>query len=162
MIEFNGDLYGEAKIFFLKQAIKKIRFLYLVVFTYLAPIFLLFAYRLGVLRVFWVYPVLVLALCLFVRILLKTGNKDLLIKQVYVDGKYIYSVTRKQKYTFKIKSVKKIIDYGDFYFIAFSPFLPISDIVCQKDLLSKGSLDEFEKIFHEKITNQGTAKGSNK
>lgn len=151
MVEFNGNLYGNPMLFFLKQVVKKLQILFVVVFTCLAPLVLLFAYKIGVLKFVWVYPFAVFMLCLFTRILLKTGNKDVLIKRVYVEGDYIYSVTHKEKYKFKIKSAKKVTDYGDFYFIAFSPFLPVPDIVCQKDLLSKGTLEEFELLFGERI-----------
>ena len=50
-----------------------------------------------------------------------------------------------------ISAVNKVYDYGDFYFISFV-FGNISEkYVCQKNLLSKGTLDQFEKIFEPKL-----------
>lgn len=151
MIEFCGDLCGNAKEFFYKKTIEKLQFVYLVTFTCIAPLALFFMYKIGVLWVFWIYPLCVAVLCLIVRISFKKGNKDILIKRVYVEGKYIFSVSSNGKHKFKIESVKKVIDYGDFYFVAFSKLLVVEDIVCQKKLLTKGTLEEFESLFEDKI-----------
>lgn len=50
----------------------------------------------------------------------------------------------------KISSIKKIYDYGDWYYIRFK-FDPSNYLVCQKDLIVKGTIGEFEKIFKDKI-----------
>ena len=58
--------------------------------------------------------------------------------------------------------IKKVIDYGDYYLIVLPKYLPILDVICQKSLLVKGSLEEFETLFQNKIeiaktvNNQGT------
>lgn len=50
----------------------------------------------------------------------------------------------------KIKKVKKVYDFGEWYYILFK--WDLSDyIICQKNLLSKGSIEDFEKIFEGKI-----------
>ena len=50
-----------------------------------------------------------------------------------------------------IADAAKVIDYGDFYYISF-PFGKISNnFVCQKDLLTQGTLEEFEALFEGKI-----------
>lgn len=151
MVEFRGEIYGNAKDFFMKKVVEKLQFIYLVAFTCIAPLALLFMYKIGVLWLFWIYPLCVAVLFFIVRIAFKKGNKDILIKRVYVEGKHIFSVSSNGEYKFKIESVKKIIDYGEFYFVAFSKFLIVEDIVCQKNLLTKGTLEEFEALFEDKI-----------
>lgn len=51
----------------------------------------------------------------------------------------------------EINNVKKIIDMGKWYYIIF--YFPHKNIyfLCQKDLLTTGSLEEFEKLFEGKI-----------
>lgn len=48
-----------------------------------------------------------------------------------------------------VKKIKKVFDTGDCYYIIYSDI--INSIVCQKDLLKEGSLQEFETIFAGKI-----------
>lgn len=50
-----------------------------------------------------------------------------------------------------ISKVKKVIDMGDWYYIIFK-FGDISNSwICQKDLIKKGTIEEFEKLFEDKI-----------
>ncbi len=50
-----------------------------------------------------------------------------------------------------IKDVKMVIDHGDFYEFVF-PFGKVSkNFVCQKDLLLKGTLEDFEELFAGKV-----------
>ena len=50
-----------------------------------------------------------------------------------------------------IEDVKCVRDFGEFYELVF-PFGKISEkFICQKDLLSKGTLAEFEALFGDKI-----------
>lgn len=50
-----------------------------------------------------------------------------------------------------VHKVKRVVDVGDCYYIIFG----LSGInhfwICQKDLIVKGTLDEFEKIFEKRI-----------
>ena len=51
----------------------------------------------------------------------------------------------------KMIDVKKVRDYGNFYYLTF--YFPYKDgyFVCQKDLLVEGTLEEFEKLFEDKL-----------
>ena len=61
---------------------------------------------------------------------------------------YISKQTTVRRY---VSNVKVVRDYGDYYDIIFK-FGKISDFfVCQKDLLSDGTLKEFEKVFKGKL-----------
>lgn len=50
-----------------------------------------------------------------------------------------------------ISKIKKVIDYGNYYLLNFNKWDKSNSIVCQKDLISKGSIPEFEQIFKCKI-----------
>ena len=50
-----------------------------------------------------------------------------------------------------ISKVKKVIDMGEWYYIIFK-FGDISNSwICQKDLITQGTIEDFEKIFEGKI-----------
>ena len=50
-----------------------------------------------------------------------------------------------------IKKVKKVVDYGGYYFLFVFRWETTHGIICQKDLLVEGSLEEFEELFKDKI-----------
>lgn len=52
---------------------------------------------------------------------------------------------------YKISKVKKVVDYGKFYYLYLYRLDPSYGIVCQKDLLIDGRIEEFEKLFEGKI-----------
>ena len=51
----------------------------------------------------------------------------------------------------KLVDVKKVQDHGTFYYLTF--YFPYKDgyFICQKDLLTEGTLTDFEKLFEDKI-----------
>ena len=50
----------------------------------------------------------------------------------------------------QIADIKKVIDCGNFYYIKF--YFPYNyNCVCQKNLISYGTIEEFEQIFEDKI-----------
>lgn len=50
-----------------------------------------------------------------------------------------------------VELVRKVYDYGEFYFISFR-FGKISCyFICQKSLLTQGTIEDFEKLFDGKI-----------
>lgn len=50
-----------------------------------------------------------------------------------------------------LKKIKKVVDYGGYYLLLISKWEVSQSIICQKDLLIEGSLEEFEKLFEGKI-----------
>ena len=50
-----------------------------------------------------------------------------------------------------INKIKKVVDYGAYYYLFVFRWEASHGIICQKDLLVEGSLEEFEKIFAGKI-----------
>lgn len=53
--------------------------------------------------------------------------------------------------SYKISKVKKVVDYGRYYYVYLYRLDPSKGIVCQKDLLINGTIEEFEKLFEGKI-----------
>ena len=64
---------------------------------------------------------------------------------------HIVCIAEQYKESKPISDVSKVIDCGSYYDIRF-PFGKLSDkFICQKDLLTKGSLEKFEELFEGKI-----------
>ncbi len=53
--------------------------------------------------------------------------------------------------TKNLSNVKKVVDMGEWYKIYF--YFPYKSnlFICQKDLLVKGTIEEFEELFSDKI-----------
>lgn len=51
----------------------------------------------------------------------------------------------------KLKKIKKVVAYGDSYYLTFRfPYRQVG-LFCQKDLLTDGTIEEFESLFAGKI-----------
>ena len=50
-----------------------------------------------------------------------------------------------------VNSVTRVLDYGEWYYLLFEFDSRDIYFVCQKSLLTKGSLEEFEALFEGKI-----------
>lgn len=60
--------------------------------------------------------------------------------------------------TKSIDSVKRVLDVGEWYYIFFKTGDTTHSWVCQKDLLTKGTIEDFEKMFDGKIVRKTTNK----
>lgn len=49
-----------------------------------------------------------------------------------------------------IDDIKRIIDFGEWYYIIFK-FPKSGNLICQKSLLVEGSIDDFNNMFSDKI-----------
>lgn len=50
-----------------------------------------------------------------------------------------------------VKKIKKVVDYGGYYLLFVNRWDASNSIICQKDLLADGNIEEFENIFAGKI-----------
>ena len=155
MIEFNGYLTGKAvKRFHYRSIIIGQKILLLSAFLILPVIICLMHYlgngpeRWIVFCVFWAFLVVSSVLLWIPKSPQKT---EMIPKCIYVEDTYITCIADKYEETKNISDVKQIYDFGEFYEIEF-PFGRTSEkFICQKNLLKKGSLAEFEEIFEGKI-----------
>ena len=77
---------------------------------------------------------------------------EILPKKIYItDDGIIVSQCEKTRREDSIDGVKNVKDYGEWYEINFSGIKHKGVFVCQKDLLTKGSIEEFEKLFEGRI-----------
>ena len=76
-------------------------------------------------------------------------------KRIYTteDG-YLICITDKFQEVRGIHDVKCVYDRGEYYELRF-PFGKVSvNYICQKSLLTQGSIEEFESLFGDKIKNK--------
>ena len=72
-------------------------------------------------------------------------------KKIIIDDDLITAVTDTQALTKNLSDVKQVKEYLDFYAISFRIGNISNIFICQKDLLVKGTLDEFDELFIEKL-----------
>ena len=81
----------------------------------------------------------------------KKEHMAMLPKRIYSNEDQIICVADRHTDAKSISDVVKVIDHGEFYELCF-PFGKLSDkFICQKTLLEKGTIEEFESMFAGKI-----------
>lgn len=73
-------------------------------------------------------------------------------KRVYIDleDRTIVSVTNESRETFRmIDDIVQVKDYGEFYTFKFTSQRNFITFIAQKDLITQGTIEEFEEIFEE-------------
>lgn len=68
-----------------------------------------------------------------------------------LDDGAIVSKGQKFKHEIGVENVRKVVDHGTFYELYLNTGLNRGFYICEKALLKKGTLDDFEKIFKGKI-----------
>lgn len=71
------------------------------------------------------------------------------ITQDYIEGKY--ALKRAAFDEIPTYKVKKVLDYGEFYYIMVNRFDFVNGVFCQKNLITEGTIEEFEAIFKDKL-----------
>lgn len=74
--------------------------------------------------------------------------------KIVVDGEmgYIQVFLKESKIIIEkpIFKIKKVIDEKEWYYLKFS-YLKLDGLICQKSLITEGTIKEFEKLFESKI-----------
>lgn len=152
MIEFSGYISGAAEKRFFNRSINLVQN----IFLFAVLVFLPTMIRLSIKTESWVliagYCSLFAVVPLLVRIPKSKKEKLAMTpKKIYVEEEHIICVTEQYVESRLINDVKKVINNPEFYELVF-PFGKVSDkFICQKCLLTKGSLEDFESLFQGKI-----------
>lgn len=154
MIEFKGNLTGASQEYALKKNSRLIQRFLLLGAVFLLPS----SYIISVtfLHSFWIFilPALFLATSIIPRITYKKYTHQLPIC-TYIDGSTIVINFKFNSQTLDISKVKAVYDYESFYEIIPNNIFLFSVFICQKDLLTEGTLEEFEALFDGKIKGRG-------
>ena len=152
MIEFNGYISGKAEKHFWHKSRQAARNAFCGAILFLSPIPILGS----IYTKNWMLlaSVIIMFMLTFLCSFIPVGKKhkaNFTPNKIYTDEEYIVCAGKKFEEYNLISDVKKVIDYGEFYVLDF-PFGKKSDkFICQKNLLAKGSLEEFEALFEGKI-----------
>jgi len=152
MIEFKGELTGESRKFLIKLQQKgQIAVAIILTILFVVPTFIAaFAWD-------YIAFIALLPLGMFIIPLMfppdKSTQKLFMPKRVYIDlaDKVIVKECEKQESYHMIDAVETVIDYGEWYYFIFELASRDLYFVCQKNLLSQGTLEEFESLFEGKI-----------
>ena len=154
MIEFNGYLTGKSQKFFCKQIVK-LQQKFMAVAFIVGFIILMIVFYL-VFDVIALYPEVIIseiilsALALLLpNIQTKKEKEKITPQKVYIENDMIVSKSNAMVDTRFMKDVKEVRDYGEFYYFVFKAYS--YRFVCQKDLLTQGTIEEFENLFAGKI-----------
>ena len=159
MIEFKGKLSGAAEEQYMSknarsEQITLLAFLVLSIPTTLWIGVHIMAYSLFELRgLLIIYSVFLMLIYIMPKLPGSAkGKREYMPNRIYTEEDYILLVSDKHTDSKLIEHVKVVFDCGEYYDIRF-PFGHYTSVplICQKDLLTKGSLEEFEALFPGKI-----------
>lgn len=153
MIEFDGYLTGKAEKHFFKKSRKLGQGLLLVAFLVVAPMLYMLSMNFSNKLFFVELYVFGCLGCMGLTFIPqpKKERKSLTPKKIVVEDDYIICIADKYTEAKAIADVKSVVDYGEYYDLSFY-FGNVSDkFICQKSLLSKGTLQEFEALFEVDI-----------
>ena len=152
MIEFKGYISGAAE----KAFFRKSRNILLKAYLFIFPTALSFVFLGGRLLQSDVFIYAICALLLIIPLLFlippsKKDRRAMLPKRIYTEDDYIVCIADQYTDSKFISDVKEVVDHGEFYELTF-PFGKISEkFICQKSLLTNGTLAEFESLFVGKL-----------
>lgn len=143
MIEFKGEISKRSKKILLKKQMGYGVFAMMMLLAITVPPVVLLAVYVNL---FYLYFLLILVFSGLVLLLnpLYSVNPP---SQVEIEDGVIYITCGYGVKSRDLIDVKKVIDYGECYYIAFhSAHLHLS-CICQKDLIVQGTIEEFEELF---------------
>ena len=141
MIEFKGKISGKT----LKFQAKRYKIALSISFL-IAALFICVLYRAYSMFVPVGFIILVLLLCPSKAFVFLTP------KRVYIDleDRTIVSVNSESSEVFRmIDDIVEVKDYGEFYTFKFNSQRAFITFIAQKDLITHGTIEEFEEIFEE-------------
>lgn len=150
MIVFEGALKKDALKYFCKKFIKLYRVAFLFAGIIMLPFIVMLSEFFDSIWVIFAFVfTFVVTIFGMVPIMYKIKGKDEAPKKVYIKGDIICSVFENTTVFKQLEDIKEVHDYGAFYDVIYTKVFP--NFVCQKDLLKKGTLEEFEALFEGKI-----------
>ena len=153
MITFDGYISGKAEKRFIEKQRNFVLFLVCQAFVLVAPLWFAFTSHTNQMLSVCLYAFLVVSIILLVLVVTKSKkeNSKIIPHKIYTDGEYITAVSKTNVETRKVDWVKEVIDHSEFYELKFPVGKISNTFICQKDLLTQGTLKEFERIFKDKL-----------
>lgn len=146
MIEFKGKITSKNAIASQGRMLKKA----LIICSIVGMLFMLI-----LLGAHWFFRTLILAMIptiIIVFIIIPNKYMAFLPERLFIDTeeRTIVSQVNVQRETFKmLDAVTKVEDHGDYYAFYFGNRVSGLGFIAQKDLITQGTIEEFERIFEE-------------
>lgn len=151
MIEFTGYLTDDAKKYFFKRGIKYLQNIFLGAACLFLPVVVMFAIRIESWSLIVAYIIAASVILIAPYLQVKSDKDKYVPKLIRIQDNILLSVSDGITESRYIEEVKEVRDYGEYYALVF-PMGKLSEkFVCQKNLLTKGTLEEFEALFEGKI-----------
>ena len=153
MIIFDGKLTGISKKVYINKQLNTMGLLVLFLCSFSIPVFGYLSFLQGFVWRFLVLsiPVIAIAPLIFRLCITKKERERLNLKKVIIHNGDIVAISEKSTVSNRISKAKKVYYCGEYYEIVYPRIYFTSIFVCQKDLISKGTIEEFESIFSGKI-----------
>ena len=153
MIIFDGYLTGESKKYFINKMLNRGSFVIVISLLFTIPIWAFLSNITGTFIEVMITLLSLIALSpLVFRICVsKKERQRINLKKVIINNERIKAISDKSNISNSISEVKEVRDFGEYYDIVFPARRFTSVYVCQKNLLSKGSIEKFESVFSGKI-----------
>lgn len=157
MIKFSGTISDENRVKVMKRNGRSLGLILMVIsllgFGVIATIY--FLRHLLVIEILLCSILLMIASIVLIFMRERTDSKRFIQTswdfEIVLDNKMVTFTNRtfQKVRVVPFSKIKKIIDEGNFYVIIFGEHS--NGIVCQKNLIVEGSIEEFEKLFEGKI-----------
>lgn len=152
IIEFKGELFGKTRKFILDKLRKRDFYVSLFISSFFAIFNVLAAiYCNPICLIFLVALISLPIISLFA--MTKKSQKELFPNRIFIDKIDECIVIQGAAYErfHMLSTVKNVYDYGEFYYFSFYHGDGEDFAICQKSLLTTGTLEEFEEIFSDKL-----------
>lgn len=154
MIEFKGYLTGSALKHLRKSYFKIMCGVLSIAFIICVAIMISI---IGIDAEDWLLAILLLTpvyliFCVLLPYLLMKFDKTHIPKQITINNNIIFCITDEiGADSRKIEQIKEVRDYSEYYVVICKGLNIPPHFICQKDLLTQGSIDEFESLLAGKI-----------
>lgn len=152
MVEFRGYITGAAEQHFWRRARKLgVTIMYVSLLLFL-PIMVILAISFKNWIILGGYGLMYILIPL--AALIPQSKKDklrVMPHHIYTEDGYIVTIVGGREEYRLIRAAKVVLDYGEFYEVRFPMGKMNEKFICQKNLLVRGSLKEFESLFKGKI-----------
>lgn len=148
MIEFKGEISEECLKYLHKKETNDGRILGSIMSSIAIIVVIIIACT-------WRIEALILAIMPIVFFIMvyipQKGIEDRAPKRISIEENLLVFESEKFSAIREIEEVKAVIDLGDWYYISLYFPHKWGYYVCQKDLITQGTLEEFEALFEDKL-----------
>ena len=155
MVKFSGTVSEECKKYILKRESRAISFSCIIVSMIGAVVAIVLALTLSKYILMFLFPLALLAILGSLPDKKGIGKRLPLSITIDKENDEVLLEAQSLSESYQISDVKKIIDAGEWYDLRFTFPHKLVYFVCQKNLLTEGTIEEFEEIFAGLIIRKG-------